>query len=194
MNYIKSILNLQTYSKKSKRILNKYGNEEIKSMEIIRHPLNDALVYIGNHMDTLESYDNLYHIYLIITLENKVILVEKDEIINISLKIKHYRDEEYLLIKDIPDELTLNNLMLNTIDLMGRYQFFSYEIEFNNCQNFIKCILQANNLLNVEREKFIMQDLQSIFINHKHFKEILNTIINVAELYDRLSGCQISNV
>ena len=182
MNCIWSVFNVQSYSKKSKQVLNAYGNQKIKSMTIIRYPLNDALTYIANHLDTVESYDKLYHIYLLITLDNKTLLVEKNEQINIDLKIRRHRDDEQSSITNINVGVTLNSLLLNTKKLMGS-NYYSYEIELNNCQNFIKSILAANNLLTDEREQFIMQDLTTIFLNHKNMKQLLNSVIDVAVVF-----------
>ena len=73
---------------------------------------------------------------------------------------KHTERQE---IQNIPSGLTLNNLLENTKQKMGKKKFFTYNAVSNNCQDFLLAFLQSNNLGNEPNYTFIKQDTKSLF-------------------------------
>ena len=81
------------------------------------------------------NYDELFHLYCEIVLENgKTILVEKNERINLMKTSRNEKHTEMQEIQNIPSGLTLNNLLENTKQKMGDKKFFTYNAVSNNCQ------------------------------------------------------------
>ena len=83
---VKTLLNDSMYPPNVKKILNKYGNNNIKSIEIIRTPLSKLLTSSLNLISTGDfqkkmndkPYDKLYHLSAVIALDiGKLITVEK---------------------------------------------------------------------------------------------------------------------
>ena len=67
-------------------------------------------------------------------------------------------------IKNVPTNLTVNQLLENIEKRMGRQKFFSYSAYDNNCQHFILNVLQANGIN--EGTDFIKQNTEGIFENN----------------------------
>ncbi len=59
-------------------------------------------------------------------------------------------------VKNIPHNLTIAKLCENCLNVMGK-SMFSYNSKNNNCQVFIRNLLEASNMQG--NEIFIMQDI-----------------------------------
>ena len=82
-------------------------------------------------------------------IENgKIILVEKNERINILKSPRNEKNTEQQEISSVPTNLTLNSLLENTRKRMGDEKFFTYDPVSNNCQDFLLAFLQETDSLN----------------------------------------------
>jgi hypothetical protein len=164
--------------KKSQEILNKYKNENIKSIKVYREPIQSSiqsflnLVSLGkfNEAKKNANFDDLFHLYAIFTLDSgKEILIEKNENIYIRDDFTKSKDNENIDI-DISrfttdKRLDLDTILYNTEKLMGKFYFYQYNAKSNNCQDFIINILKANGLDNKKYIDFIKQDVEVLFQN-----------------------------
>jgi hypothetical protein len=159
-----------SYNNKSRSTLEQYGNEPIESIELVRTPiksmLNSALNFISlGRWDQLKqkySFDKLFHLGLVAKLKNKNIVVEKNEVINISTNYNVDSDSEVMRIAT-PQGLTLNSMLDKTKERIGNDNFFLYDaFGSRNCQNFIKDILEANGLLTAENKAWLFQDVSEL--------------------------------
>lgn len=186
------------YTNVVKETLNKYGMDQIKKIRVSREPLSSkiqqALELVNKQ--SKEKYDELFHLSLIVTVQYRDLLIEKNETIEIedNFKMKSTRT-----LIDVPmngKQITLNKLMENTLNGMGPEKYFEYNAWLNNCQSFVSSILKYNGLLTPELQKFIMQDLTQIvettpwlarkfadFVTHTAgwFKKITGKGINIDE-------------
>ena len=85
--------------------------------------------------------------------------------------------ETYDII-NVPPNLTVNILLGNTENLMGRQKFLSYSAYDNNCRHFILNVLQANGIN--EGMDFIKQNMEGIFQNNESLRKFANTITDNA--------------
>jgi hypothetical protein len=161
------------YNNTSKRNLDKYGNQKIVSIAIYRTPLPDLLnniiniVSLGKWNELVKKYgfDKLFHLALVMTLDNnKNIIIEKNEVINISDSYKTKSNTETLTLDNYVSGTYTISLMLNKAQKMVNNDklWFGYDPFNNNCQYFIKYILDANNLYSANAEEFLFQDVSSI--------------------------------
>jgi hypothetical protein len=164
-----------------RQFLEKYGNETIHSLAVVRIPLSSALKIALNvasgftFYDKLkqEPYDDLFHLGLII---NNKYMVEKTNVVSIgNYKAKPKSETEP--VNNIPPNLTINDLIMKTKDYMGTNNFFNYSAKHNNCQVFVNSILKANNL--EDHSKFIMQDVTNIFANNTLMRKVVNTVTDI---------------
>ena len=81
------------FSNKIKKILNKYGERKIRAIRIGRRPINNKvekafnIISLGKWSKLRDQYyyDKLFHLFLIITLEDgSVISLEKNSIVTMT--------------------------------------------------------------------------------------------------------------
>lgn len=161
------------YNNNSKRNLEKYGYNKIVSISIYRTPLPDLLnniiniVSLGKWKDLVKKYgfDKLFHLALVLTLDNnKNIIIEKNEVINISDSYKTKSNTETFTLDNYVSGTYTLSLMLDKARKMVNDDkiWFGYDPFNNNCQYFIRYILEANNLYSANAEEFLFQDVSSI--------------------------------
>ena len=202
-DYFKRLFNPYLYNRNSTNVLNKYGNNKIKYLQINRTPIYNSinkaldLISLGkwSELKTKYSYDDMFHLSLVATIltdEGKYIriLVEKNEQINISENVKIYDTTETQLIKPSPSKnLTLNSMLSKTLERIGKDDFFIYSAFKNNCQHFIKSILISNRLYNVKLDKFVYQNIVDLVDELPNYvPTTANAITGLASWVKRLTG------
>lgn len=163
------------YKPQIRDFLKKNGDRKIKAIMLQRVPIESTLksvldlITLGKYSETTEKlgYDRVFHLSSIVQLEglSYPIVVEKNEVINISRKIPPMKKGGARLSVPITKEITLNEMLNNAREKMGN-RFFLYDA-FNkngggNCQDFIFSILKYSDLLTPEAQDFILQDAKAI--------------------------------
>ena len=171
------------------KLLNKFGDDIIQEIIIFRKPINSTInkilnvLSIGQLNQNLKdaNYDDLFHLFMVIILNNNNwLLIEKNERINI-VKLKSIDNlVENKKVNLNNKKLTLEKLFVNTIENIGLDNFFIYKSHSWNCQNFIYNILKYNKLLNNELSEFILQDTQKIFYKLGYLKKLSDKITDTA--------------
>jgi hypothetical protein len=190
-DFFKSIK--QDYNNVSKNTLAKYGNHKIQSITVIRVPIMKVLnkvfdvLTFNKWSDALKkyNYEDMYHLGLKIdfladrsTNVIESVIVEKNEVLNISTTIGNFKDQSQSMIVPMKNKtITLNGLMSTTLNAIGSEKMFLYNGISTNCQVFCVDVLLFNGLLNKQIETFIKQDAEAIF---KELPEYTKTIMNVA--------------
>lgn len=203
INKMNALINgRNAYPPKVRDILNKYGNEIITSVVIKRNPLSNAImnvlntVSLGSFKNKLDrsEYDKLFHLQIVITTNtNKIISIEKNEVINMSLNPSSSPNMESSIVHNLPQGLTLQNLMENTKNYM-KNSMFSYSAKDNNCQDFVMGILNGNNIGDDENRSFTKQDTESLFGSSDYLRKISNTVTDMGEKVNIITnGAGIKN-
>jgi len=159
------------YSPAIRKFLNKIGNKKIINMAVQRVPIDSNLqgllnaISLGTYNKQTEKlgYDEIFHLSLIIQLANKrkPIVVEKNEVINISNRIPPLKKGGERMNIPVNKSITLNQLLDNTREKQGT-NFFLYDAFKRNCQMFINDLLTNSGLNNPELQTFILQDAEKI--------------------------------
>jgi hypothetical protein len=138
----------------AKEILKKYGNAKIVNMEIRRQPVEDEVIKLLNII-SLGSFDKgskkanidkYFHLFSILTLENGVnLLFDKIDRVNLTAKIPSVTpDVQNMNLGPPPvSNLTLNELVSKTENILGKERFFVYDAFKSNCQDFALAEVQA---------------------------------------------------
>ena len=166
----------KTLSPKVKKILEKYGNEVIVSANVGRTPVQGVITGIIKIVSST-PYDKLFHLFIELKLNSGVkLILEKNAVINMDVN-KTINNAEFVPVNNIPNSLTVNDLMNNTQKKMGD-KFLPYESKSNNCQYFIMAVLDSNNINSPELTKFVKQDTEDIFKNptFKKFADVITDI------------------
>jgi hypothetical protein len=184
--YTNALLNgRNNYAPKDRALLSKIGNEIITGFTIGRTALIGAIKTIGEYViNDKINYDNYYHLFLIISLNNGQLLrVEKNHIIELSL-ISSFPNAELQMIYYIPSGLTVDELLNNTKNYMGG-KYFLYQAFGNNCQDFVLSVLRANNInINKHDIDFIKQDVKNSLKNNTFLRKASNTGTDLARVAD----------
>ena len=188
----------KTYAPAHQKIIESYGENTITSIKVGRKPLSSVLnavlnvVSLGIYKKWIQrsQYDDLFHLFALITLNNgKTILIEKRASIDMVVIKKNYTPPEYTEFAQVliehPD-IQFKTLLDNTEKLQGK-NYFIYNAETNNCQKFISDMLQSNNLLTPELNTFINQDVSSLFEKLKYSKGLINATTGLGTTIDILS-------
>jgi len=183
------------YPIEQQRIIDRYGDRIIKSIKIGRTPLPSTLtkalniVSLGafNKLVEKSPYDDLFHLFCILTLENGAvikILLEKNEAINMKV-VSNYnpKNAEYVDVPRIPNGVTFNDLLNNARKVQGS-KFFKYNSASNNCQDFLIAVLKGSSMLTDSLSKFIKQDVKSIFKTLPITQKIINTLTGLGGAVD----------
>lgn len=161
-----------------RKLLAEYGDKKITDFYVCRTPIFNNLSKIANFLSAgdydkakkLLHYDDMYHLYTIIVLEDGTKLkLEKNE----EPELKKVSENE---IKNIETEgtqckrvngidgktLTINDLIKNGETVSGKNKFYVYDIVDANCQLFVMDLLKGSNLLTSELDNFIMQNVSEV--------------------------------
>jgi hypothetical protein len=177
-----------------REFLSKYGDGKIVSISVCRDPIQKFIKTFFNVLTFGEferkikqyNYDDLYHLYFLITFQLtdgqlRTVLIEKNHVVNITLNYNK-KAEECRLIRNIPNNLTLNNFLMNGEKFQGK-DFYIWTVG-NNCQVFVESLLKGNGIDSNDLNTFVRQ-CASCILNSK-LKNISNTIVDIASRGDIL--------
>jgi hypothetical protein len=149
-----------------RKLLGEVGVESITDIKVYRAPIESFvksllnLVSGGTFEKAVKSahYDQMFHLALLI---NNSYTLDKQAVVKFVRGLPSSGGETVSVPVSTP--VTIQQLVDNTKVKMGASKFSNYNARDNNCQVFVKSVLEANNLLTPELEKFVMQDAQAVF-------------------------------
>jgi hypothetical protein len=153
---------------KVRKVLATYGDKKIKEITVARNPIQSyvtqALSWLsGGKLDEElknHGYDDFYHLFMIVTLEDGTkLLVEKNDVVNMK-QVQSMKMKDSVSVP-VNKDITFGNFIDNAVKKVGP-SIYLYDHINNNCQIFLKNLLQANGLYSSELEKFIMQDVEAV--------------------------------
>ena len=161
------------FSNKIKKILGKYGNQRIRSIYIGRRPINDMvekafnIISLGkwSKLKNQFYFDKLFHLFLIIQMDDDtVISLEKNSIVTMTENDMRcsMKDTECVKIDYPTDSITLDDLVRKPLERIGKEKYFIYMPFDQNCQIFIRDILQTFGLYSKRVDDFVYQDITDI--------------------------------
>jgi len=160
-----------------KNALNRIGDKQIISARCGRTPVQ-AVIQGALRAVADVPYDNLFHLFIELTLDNnQKWVLEKIERINL-VKGERSKKSGVEFTAPFPVNKTVNELFTNTKNKMGA-RFLPYQSASNNCQVFIMGVLDGNGLNNSDLTSFVKQDTKSIFKNNPVLRKFANTLTDI---------------
>lgn len=160
-----------------KNALNRIGDKNIISARLGRTPVQ-AIIQKALKTVADVPYDDLFHLFIELTLDNgQIWVLEKIERINL-VKENRSNKSGAEFTPSFPVNKTVNELFTNTKNNMGN-KFLPYQSANNNCQVFIMGVLDGNGLNNSERTTFVKQDTKSIFKGNPVLRKFANTLTDI---------------
>lgn len=162
-----------SFSNKITKILDKYGNQKIRSIYIGRRPINSLvekafnIISLGkwSKLRNQYYYDKLFHLFLIIQMDDDtVISFEKNSIVTMTEDDVRCSTKDTECVKlDYPtDSITLDDLVRKPLERIGKEKYFIYDPFKQNCQIFIRAVLETFGLYNKKVDDFVYQDITDI--------------------------------
>lgn len=182
----------------SRNTLTKYGMHKVIKATLFRIPIpshiSSGIKHIVENKQILkEHYDTLFHLGIILQLDNGILInVDKDQVIHIN-KINKMPIESIITGTELKEVslnghiLSLDQIIENTIKQMGIKRFEFYDPIHSNCQDLILNLIKANGYGSKQDEIFIKQDLTELVKNIKYypyFKSFVDRIIDTARFAD----------
>ena len=132
--------------------LQKYGNDEIKTIYICRSPLglfNKMLlqfITLGGYKAAAADYgyyDNVFHLYVVVKLiSGKLLLIERNHRVFIKDTTEKKIKIKDVITLNITKKLTLNEMFNNA--MKADDNLFYYNPITHNCQNFVSIFLNSS--------------------------------------------------
>jgi hypothetical protein len=175
----------------ARKLLEHVGNEEIKTLQIVRTPLSSFTKGFLNTISlgqfdkiSKKYYDEMFHLSLWI---NGQYNLEKNEVVYFNTKNPILNNSQVKEVKNIPVGLTIQQLIDNTRKRMGNENFSNYDAEKLNCQNFLINVLDGSNVGDKEDGDFIFQDATKIFKELPEYAKVLGKAsVKLGAIFNRL--------
>jgi hypothetical protein len=190
---------LDNFNNVSTRVLKQYGDVPVVDILIYRTPIPSMLntllnaVSFGkwNELKSKYGFDKLFHLALVFRLANgKMVIVEKNEVVNINDAYRTKPNTEVFQVTGYSGGKTLYDFINGARQKVGNDKlFFGYDAFSNNCQFFIRYILEAAGLYSEAAKNFLFQDLSKIAENlPSSTKAIAKGVTTLGAVVSKLSG------
>jgi hypothetical protein len=185
------------YSDSAKEILSKYGSLDINSIMIYRTPIQSAISQLLNvislgKFDKLKkkyNFDELFHLALIVNVSGRNIIIEKNEVVNISFNYQTTNKTQTMNVNLENQKMNINDMLTKTLNRIGPNKFFVYDSFSQNCQVFIRDILETNNLYSDDINNFVFQDVSELMKELPEFtRKGARFITDVGAFFRKLTG------
>lgn len=188
---------LDDYNNTSKETLKQFGNIPIQSLTIYRTPIKGIFNRIINFIslgkwDELKrkyGFDRLFHLALVANVGTKNIIIEKNEVVNVSTSYKTDQNTEVYNIPLSGKIFSVKEMLETARRQVGDHKFFDYDAFNNNCQYFIKYLLTGMGLYTKEAENFLFQDLSKIYEDLPGYvPSIIKGVTKTGAVVSKLTG------
>jgi len=173
------------------KVLDSYGNKNVVGMTIGRNPLSSMLT---GALDALSfgqfqrnnPYDQLFHLQLILKLDDgHTLTFEKTQSPSLWIGSSSNPDMQLLQV-NLPHQIPLNDLVLNTYNFMSNNKFNGYSSKENNCQTFVMACLDGNHLNNATYTNFVKQETYALFAGLDGLRKVTNSVTDLAAGVDAI--------
>jgi hypothetical protein len=186
------------YNNKSSKTLNDFGNGKIIGLKIMRTPIMSTIntllngISFGQWNKSLKSnnIDTLFHLALIADTDaGRQIVIEKNEQINISTSYNVNEKSESQIINMNGLIISVNEMLEKARQSVGDDKYFLYDGLSNNCQFFIKYILESNNLYSEQAKSFLFQSLEEVKKDiQPYVGKVMNAVTTTGAVISQLLG------
>ena len=173
--------------------LEKHGDVPIADVVIARKPVYSVIEKLANLLSAGKweknkeklSYDRMFHLFMLIRLtDGTVAKVEKNQVVEIK-PARWGIDRETEHVKySISNGKTMNALVRAAESKVGAEKVWVYDSRTQNCQFFIKWLLNDAGGWNSEIDKFVMQDAEKVLEGLGVLGDAARVITDIAGVAD----------
>lgn len=160
--------------------MDKHKDEPIESIVMYRSPLDRLTTFVadaitaGNFAEIKQKagMDKLYHTGIIINGKYQIEKLESPSFKNAKPILSDSDTETYDI--DLKGKsITIGDFIEAGAKKMGAKDFAGYSALKNNCQNFVKSLLEASGLLTADAKAWVYQDLEKLVEETPSFSKYL---------------------
>lgn len=176
--------------------LKTFGELRIQSAKVCKNPIEKVFDGMINAISLGEfekkkrelNYDDMFHLFMILTtVEGREIIVEKNQVVNIAFTKPIPAMACMPVNLDANNIYSLNDMLNKTVQKIGKNKMWVYDPKSQNCQWFLRNILDANGLLTPALEDFIMQDTNKVVGELPSItQKVMRGLTDVAGMWDVL--------
>lgn len=185
------------YNNQSQKMINKYGDKKITSIQIRRTPIASILDNVLNLISLGkwakakkdQQIDKLFHLALIVVIDGQQVVIEKNAAIDLSTNFKTTADTQVQPVPMGDKTFTLNEMLEKTRNAVGDQRYFAYDPFTNNCQYFIRYLLQTVGLYTDEAKNFLFQDMTGIIKQlPSYVNKVATAVTKTGALVEKWTG------
>jgi len=171
-----------------RKLLEKIGDEEVKSLSIHRVPLPELKSIEKFFKGGKSAFDDIWHLFLEI---NGKYFLSKDAVWSLKKTREDLKNPKLESISipntEIRFPLTINDWLTVTAKRVGKNRFFKYTSYENNCQKAVLDLINEVGVDNSKYKDFIYQDPSKIYDGLPKISKGLADLFNsFKEVKDRL--------
>lgn len=160
--------------------MEKHKDEPIESIVMYRSPLDRLTTFVadaitaGNFAEIKQKagMDKLYHTGIIINGKYQIEKLESPSFKNAKPMLSDSDTETYDI--DLKGKsITIGDFIEAGAKKMGAKDFAGYSFKDNNCQYFVKSLLEGNGLLTADAKKWVFQDIEKLVEETPSFSKYL---------------------
>jgi hypothetical protein len=163
---------LDGYDNKTTDMLRMVGDKTITKLQIYKAPLKEAfntaldLISLGKWSKAKKKFgfDTFFHLGLLATLDDgQTYIVEKLDRPSVSQDFN--LSDAGVELLDVPLQgrsLTINKMLEDARKAVGDKKFFEYDSFRNNCQFFVRMLLDNQGLYTEKEKNFFFQDISQM--------------------------------
>jgi len=176
--------------------LEKNGEKEIYEIKICRKPIFSVIEKLANLLSNGKweenkeklSYDKMMHLFVLFRIEDgissKVFKIEKNHVVEIKPdRWDTDKDTEVMPFK-VTTDMKMRLLLEEAEKRVGADKLWVYDARTQNCQYFIKWILEYRIGWNSNVEKFVMQDAGKVLEGLGLLGKVAKVVTDVAGVAD----------
>ncbi len=179
---------------KVRKIILDNQNVYISNIIVARQPIQSVYLRLLNLLSAGKfeeqrnnmNYEDVFHLFMIVTLATgKKLFIEKNEVVNMKYvsNIPPFKD---MINIPINKKISFGDFINNAVKAVGP-SIYLYDHINNNCQVFLRNLLNSNGLLTPELKDFIVQDVEQLLKTSPNYtNKVVDTVIQAKAKLDRL--------
>lgn len=164
-----------------RQFLDKYKNWKVTQIQVCKTPVINIvktmfnILSFGKLIENIDKlgYDDIYHLYVNVTISNKLenieFRLEKNQRVMINHSVKGDKYSACISLKlNETNSPTLSKFLSDAKNIHeNKYNkpFWLYDPKYNNCQHFIQSLLEGSNLYYDSISEFILQPSDKLLEN-----------------------------
>ena len=178
---------------RAQEFLRQHGAEQVTSITIRRAPvastvhalLNSITVGTWGATRGKYGYDDIFHLAMIV---NGKYAIQRLGRVSLAMKDADLPGAEFLPIT-VQHTITIADLVMKTLERIGKDKFFKYDSFYNNCQHFLMFILETFGFASEKARDFILQPTEDLLKEQPGWTQtVANTLTNLGAISGIGSG------